>query len=194
MPTLAAMKPSSRFLLAGLAAAATTANAIRPARAAGPLSVPAFAFGLTPSELPLQTGLLQLATGALLARSAAARGAGGAPLGLAAYAASVAGLVHLHRVASEAGDVLEAALVDELGADYRSRITRAVQPAAPRSPLTRQQLLRPDMRRAQALPRRPQHQLRRRRACATTSTCGSGPTSRPTPRRRCCSRSTAARG
>jgi acetyl esterase/lipase len=41
--------------------------------------------------------------------------------------------------------VLEAALVDELGADYRSRITEAFTPR-PEVPLTRQQLLRPDMR------------------------------------------------
>ena len=138
------MKPSSRFLIAGVGAAATTANAIHPAARTGPVSVPSFAFGLTPSELPLQTGLFQLATGALLARKGGTRGARG-KLGLAAYAASAAGLVSLHLTASRAGDVLEAALVDEFGANYRSRIREPFAPN-PEVPLTRKQLLRPDMR------------------------------------------------
>jgi len=51
----------------------------------------------------------------------------------------------MHRQAQQAGGVLEAALVDELGADYRRRIK---EPFAPRDevPVTRQQLLRPDLR------------------------------------------------
>jgi acetyl esterase/lipase len=138
------MQPSSRFLLAGLAGAASTANAIRPASRTGRLSIPAFAFGLTPSELPIQTGIAQVATGALLARSGGLKG-WKAAVGVAAHAASLAGLAKLHRVAGEAGGLLEAALVDELGADYRSRITEPFSPA-PEVGLTRQQLLRPDMR------------------------------------------------
>ena len=121
-----------------------TANAIRPATRSGPGSISSFAFGLVPSELPIQTGLFQLATGALLTRRGGARGLRGA-MGLAAYAVSFAGLVHLHRKAGEAGRVLEQALIDELGADYRSRITESFTPR-PEVPLTRQQLLRPDMR------------------------------------------------
>jgi acetyl esterase/lipase len=138
------MKPSTRFLAAAVAAAAGTANAIRPAARSGPASLPSFAFGVVPSELPLQTGLFQLATAALLARRGGARGWRGA-LGVAAYAASTAGLVHIHRRAGEAARLLEAALVDELGADYRSRITEPFTPR-PEAPLTRQQLWRPDMR------------------------------------------------
>ena len=138
------MKPSSRFLLAGAAAAANAANAIRPPTRTGPASISSFAFGLVPSELPVQTGLFQLATGALLARRGGTRGWRG-KLGLVAYAASVAGLVHAHRKAGQAGRVLEQALVDELGADYRSRVTETFTPR-PEVPLTRQQLLRPDMR------------------------------------------------
>src|SRR4051812_36810232 len=102
------MKPSSRFLIGGLGAAATTANALQPVARTGPLSVPAFAVGLTPSELPLQTGLFQLATGALLARSGGTKGWRG-KLGLAAYAASAAGLVAIHSTAGKADVVLEAA-------------------------------------------------------------------------------------
>jgi len=137
------MKPSSRFLISGVGAAASTANAVRPAAKTGPLSVPSFAFGLMPSELPLQNGLFQLATAALMARSGGTKGWRG-KLGLAAYAASMAGLVSIHKTATKAEGILEAALVDELGANYRSRIT---EPFAPRSevPMTRQQLVRPDM-------------------------------------------------
>ena len=138
------MKPSTRFLLSGVSAAATTANAIRPVSTAGTLSVPSFAFGLTPSELPLQTGMVQLATGALLSRSGGTKGWQG-KLGLAAYAASFAGLVSIHRNALKAGELLEAALVDELGADYRRRIREPFTPQ-PEVPVTRQQLLRPDVR------------------------------------------------
>jgi acetyl esterase/lipase len=138
------MKPSSRFLLAGTAAAANTANAIKPIAGQGPLSVPAFAFGLIPSELPLQTAIFQLATGALSARGGGTRGLRG-KLGLAAYAASAAGLVAIHRTATKAGEVLEAALIDELGADYRSRIHEPFSPQ-PEAPVTRRQLLLPDMR------------------------------------------------
>ena len=138
------MKPSSRFLIAGAAAAATTANAVRPVARSGAVSIPSFGFGVVPSELPIQAGLFQLATGALLARKGGARGWRGA-LGLAAYGASVAGLVHMHRQAGQAGRVLEQALIDELGAGYRSRISETFNPR-PEVPLTRQQLVRPDMR------------------------------------------------
>ncbi len=138
------MKSSSRFLLSGLAAAANSANAVRPAALSGHASIPSFAFGLVPSEIPVQVGLFQLATGALLTRRGGLRGWRGA-LGLAAYGASFAGLAYAHRKAGEAGRVLEQALIDELGADYRNRITEPFTPR-PEVPLTRQQLLRPDMR------------------------------------------------
>lgn len=137
------MKPSSRFLLSGLYAAASTANAIKPAARKGPASVPSFAFGVIPSELPVQVGIVQLATGALLARKGGLRGWKGL-LGLVGYGASFAGLVKMHRTAKEAGGLLEAALVNELGANYRSRINETLTPRD-EVPLTRQQLLMPDM-------------------------------------------------
>src|SRR4051812_22154146 len=115
------MKPSSRFLLAGATAAANTANAIRPIAVQGPLSPLAFALGLIPSELPLQTAIFQLVTGGVAARGGGTRGFRG-KLGVAAYGASAAGLFAIHRTATKAGEVLERALVDELGANYRSRI------------------------------------------------------------------------
>ena len=138
------MQPATRFLLAGAGAAATTANAVRPAAHTGPLSVSAFASGLPTSELPIQTGMFQLATAALLARSGGTSGWRG-KLGVAAFAASLAGLASIHSTARKAGGVLEAALVDELGADYRSRIREPFTPGD-EVPLTRQQLLRPDLR------------------------------------------------
>jgi acetyl esterase/lipase len=134
---------STRFMLGGLAAAASTANAIRPVARMGPLSVPAFSFGLVPSELQVQTGLFEAATALLLARGGGTRGWQGR-LGLAAHGASLAGLAWMHAQAHGAAAVLDDALIDELGADYRQRIR---QPFSPRdeAPLTRWQLLRPDL-------------------------------------------------
>lgn len=135
------MQPSSRFLLSGLASLASTANAAKPIARQGPASIPAFAFGLTPSELPIPTGLVQAATAAALARGGGLRGWKGA-LGVAAHTASIAGLAKLHREAASAAEVLEAALLDELGHDYRNRIREPFTPE-PEVPLTRQQLVRP---------------------------------------------------
>lgn len=135
------MQPADRFLLHGLASAVSSVNATKPFAKDGPASVPSFAFGLTPSELPIQTGIAQLATAALLARSGGIKGWKGA-VGVAAQAASLAGLAKIHRTAVGAAAILEKALVDELGADYRSRITEPFSPR-PEANLTRKQLLRP---------------------------------------------------
>jgi acetyl esterase/lipase len=125
--------------------AAQTANALRPIARTGPLSVPSFAFGLTPSELPIPTAMFELGTAALLSRSGGTRGWRG-KVGLAAHAASLAGLVALHRNATkETADVLEAALIEGLGEDYRSRIREPFSPK-PEVPLARRQLVLPDMR------------------------------------------------
>ncbi len=137
------MKPSSRFLFAGLAAAANTANAIKPAARFGKASPASFAFGVLPSEWPTQVGLAQAAGAALLARNGGMKGWKGA-LGLAAYGASAAGLVYMHRQAGQAGRILEQALVDELGSDYASHISEQFVPK-PEVPLTRHQLLVPDV-------------------------------------------------
>jgi acetyl esterase/lipase len=138
------MRPDTRFLVAALSAAASTANAIRPVSRAGPLSVPAFAFGLTPSELPLPAGTLELATAAVLARRGGTRGWRG-KVGLAAHAASIAGLTAIHLNSRRSASVLEAALVDGLGPGYRDRIRSPFAPR-PEVSLTRKQLLLPDMR------------------------------------------------
>jgi acetyl esterase/lipase len=138
------VKPSTRLLLAGAGAAVTTANAIRPVGRGRVLATPAFAFGLGPSEFPVHAGLVQLAIGALLVRGGGARGWQG-KVGIAAHAASVAGLAVVSRTARGAGDVLEAALEEGLGSEYRRRIREPFTPR-PEVPLTRRQLLRPDLR------------------------------------------------
>ena len=138
------MKPSSRFLLSGVAAAAQTANVVKPVARKGALSGLSFAFGMVPSELPIPTAVFQAATGALLARKGGVRGWRGA-LGLAAYAGSFAGLAYAQKLQGKAGDILERALVDELGTDYRKRIHTSFTPR-PEVPLTRQQIVRPATR------------------------------------------------
>jgi acetyl esterase/lipase len=138
------MKPQNRFLLASAVNAAATANALRPVSKTGPLSVPAFANGLVPSELPFQEGVLQAGLAALLSRSGGTRGWQG-KVGLALNAASAVGLAQIYRVASQSDAVLEAALVDELGADYRTRITEPFNPQ-PDVELTRRRVLAPDFR------------------------------------------------
>src|SRR3954453_7823 len=138
------MKPRNKFLLASVANAATTANAIRPVRKTGAISVPAFATGIVPSELPVQEGVYQALVAALLSRSGGTKGWQG-KVGLALNAASAAGLVHLLQVARQSGTVLEAALVDELGAGYRSRITDPFSPK-PDVVLTTRRVIAPDFR------------------------------------------------
>lgn len=136
------MKRSTRFLVADATGAAATANAVRPYARSGKLSVASFVCGLPTSELPVQTLILQSAGAALLARKGGRRGVSGA-IGVAATAGSLAGLARLHREAVRAADVLEAALTDQLGSDYRRRI-RANFIAAPEVPLTRRRILLPD--------------------------------------------------
>ena len=138
-----AVKSSTRLFLAGVGAVATAGNAIRPVRQRR-LAVPAFALGLGPSEFPLHTALLQLTVGGLLARGGGTRGWRG-KLGVAAHLAAVAGLAALHRTARTAGDVLDAALTDGLGTDYRSRIHEPFAPR-PEAALTSRRLLAPEMR------------------------------------------------
>jgi acetyl esterase/lipase len=138
------VKPRTRLFIVGAGAVATTANAIRPVGRGRVLSMPSFVLGLGPSEFPLHTGLLQLAIGGFVARRGGARGWAGT-LGIAAHAASVVGLVAVHRTARSAGDVLEAALVEALGADHRGRVREPFSPR-PEATLTSRQLVAPEMR------------------------------------------------
>jgi acetyl esterase/lipase len=108
--------------------ALNTANAYRPLASNVPAaSLTTMGPSLFTSELPLHVmAAQQLATAALAGRGALRRPLG--RIGLAVSAASWAALWNLHREAQRTAGVLEAALVDELGSDYRSRIV------APRVP------------------------------------------------------------
>jgi acetyl esterase/lipase len=123
--------------------AATSANAWRPLSRRGVLSIPAFAAGLPVSEWPLQTLIFQSVVAGMLARRRRSRG-GRAGLGLALTAASGAGLIALHSEARRSAGVLEQALIDELGNDYRHRIAGRFSPP-PDVPLTRRRILLPDL-------------------------------------------------
>jgi acetyl esterase/lipase len=138
------LSPRTTFLLSSAAAAATTANALRPVDRFGPASLPSFVVGMPTSELPLQTGAAEVAAALLLARGGGWRGLRGA-LGLGLGAASLAGLWRLHRDARASEQVLEQALVDGLGAGYRAGIAEPFAPA-PATQLTRRSLLVPELR------------------------------------------------
>jgi acetyl esterase/lipase len=123
-----AVPPSVKLLFGSAAGALSTANAYRPLGTAFPpatmLSGPA---SMMTSELSLQTIVAQqLATLVLAGRGALRSPIGRA--GLALSAASWLALWNLHRAAQGSAAVLEAALVDELGADYRSRIVAPLVP------------------------------------------------------------------
>ena len=120
--------------------------------------VPSFAFGLPVSELPLQVGLLELASLLALGRDGATRGWPG-KVGVAAFAASLAGLAFVHRQADEAGPVLEDALVEALGSGYRDRIGESFRPRE-EVPLTRHRTARPGHEGPQALPHRSRRAVR----------------------------------
>jgi acetyl esterase/lipase len=131
------MDPRNRFLLSGAVAAAVTAAAWRPLdrSAATPGSPLQFLSGLPTSELPLPTLGLQGIVGLVAGRGGGVRGLRGA-VGVGLTAASFAGLVALQREAGRSDDVLEAALQEGLGADYRERISEPFSPL-PDVPVTR---------------------------------------------------------
>jgi acetyl esterase/lipase len=120
------MKPATKLFLGSALGALNTANAYRPP-ALPQTSLAVMGPSLVTSELPLHTiAVQQLATLTLASRGALRRPLG--RLGLAISAGSWLALWNLHRQAQQADAVLERALTDELGTDYRSRIV------APRVP------------------------------------------------------------
>lgn len=108
------MDPTTRFALAGLGSAATAANAVRPMALEGPLSVPAFALGFVPSELPIPTAAVHLAIGGVLTRGTRRR-SWRAGLGVASFAAAAVGFGLAHRSATRAEAVFDEALREGLG-------------------------------------------------------------------------------
>lgn len=111
------MTPPARTARA-LAGLALTANAVRPLSRERGVSAAAFAFGWPVSELPLLTlGAQTVVTAAGLRRGGWRTRDG--HRSLAVQALSAAGLLALQRAAQQSRSVLEAALVEGLGADYR---------------------------------------------------------------------------
>jgi acetyl esterase/lipase len=138
-----AMRPENRLLLSSALGAATTANAWQPASRSGSASVPSFALGLPTSELPLQALAFQVLLAATVSGGRSTRTLRG-KLALALTAASGVGLVALHREAMRSEQVLEEALLDGLGPEYRKRIDEPFHPQ-PDVALTRTRILAPDM-------------------------------------------------
>ena len=120
------MDASTKLFVAGAVGALATANALRPVER-GPLSFSSFAAGAVTSEVPL---VHAAAHGALAAGLGAAGGLGRrrGRLGAGLTVATCAGSWVLHREARRAGDELEQALVDALGADYRDEIVLPPHP------------------------------------------------------------------
>jgi acetyl esterase/lipase len=123
-----AMRRHRGFLVTSALAAAGTAYAYGPRAPYGYGSLASWLASWGVSELPGQFLGAQLAgAGLALTRGAAGTPAGRA--GLALTGASAAGLLGLRRRAIGAGAVLEAALVEGLGPDYRRRIVQPRPPA-----------------------------------------------------------------
>ena len=139
------MDRRNRFLMAGAAAAAVTASALRPPDRFGPAAPLEFLVGVPTSEMPLHVGALQGGLALLGARRGGARGWQGLA-GLGLVAASAAGLWRLHRDADASETVLEDALVAGLGVRYRHEITEPFTPP-PTARLTRRSLLLPSFAR-----------------------------------------------
>src|SRR4029077_16580895 len=85
--------------------------------------------GWLTSELPLQAMAAQMVWTAGFAAAGALRTRKG-KAGLLVTLASWAGLVDLYRTSTHAGEVLEAALVEALGPDYRARMAPEFAPPA----------------------------------------------------------------
>jgi acetyl esterase/lipase len=120
------------------ASVAATANAWRPVAQEGPLSMLSFGSGLVTAEFPLLVAGQQVLNLAGLAARGHVRGKTGLAL-TAATAGSVATLVALDREAKRSGEVLERALVEGLGAGYRSHLGD-YQASPHGTPLTRKDI------------------------------------------------------
>ena len=188
------MRPRTRFLLASVANAATTANALRPVATKRPplgavVRHRAGAVGAAAPARRRPAGLRRPVRPRRRRPRVAGSGRRRSPT-----LASMAGLVQLHRVASRSGEVLEAALVEELGAGYRQAHLRAVRPKRRRAPHPPLAPVAPTSGVRTPLPRHAPTSPTASSVAATSSTCGAGPTCPATPRPRCCSRCTAAPG
>jgi acetyl esterase/lipase len=138
--------PSS-YLGASAVGAAFTLNAQRPLARDGRLFIPGFFAGWLTSELPLHHLAWQAAATAAFVW-AGALGAWPGWVGLALTLLSWAALLDLFARARGARDVVERALVEALGPDYRSRLAPELRASDPLEPGLAE-ILRPfGMRRA----------------------------------------------
>ena len=122
-------------LLQGVAAALNAANALRPPRDPGRLTIPSFAGGALTTELPLAAAAATLLPQLGLAAAGATRTPAGR-LGLALSLGAVAGLAGVAAAARPAEDVLDRALAETFGPGYRSRVRHPAWPE-PDAPLGR---------------------------------------------------------
>lgn len=117
------------YLAAGSLAALNVVNAYRPLAWTGRGSVLSFANGFTTTEVPRAALAVSVAETALAVSRGALRTRAG-KLGLALSAAAAVGLSGLESRAKPAPGILDAALRDALGPDYRDRV---VHPGWPES-------------------------------------------------------------
>ncbi len=124
------MELGTRYLLWSALRALNVANARTPLALDGPGAVPAFAFGLPTSELAGHAaGAYAASAVAAVARGAHRSTAG--KLGLALTGAGAAALWQLQRSTDDADRIVERALRDQLGDDYRDHLPPP--PMAPRT-------------------------------------------------------------
>jgi acetyl esterase/lipase len=118
------MERGTKYLLSSSLRALHAANARNPISRSGPLSIPSFAWGLPGSELPRPHMALHAASMAwAIARGSHRTRAGRA--GLALSAASIATLWKVHQQSTDSEQLVERALRDQLGDDYRSRMSES---------------------------------------------------------------------
>ncbi len=121
------------YLAASGLGALNTLNAHRPLTYTGPSSVASFAAGFVTSEVPGPYLGLTVVETATAVRHGALRSTPG-KLGLALSAASAAGLVALRHRARPAASILDGALREALGPDYRDQIAQPARPDADAPP------------------------------------------------------------
>lgn len=122
------MEAATKYLAGSAFRALNTLNARSSFSRTGLAALPSFMFGLLPSELPLH----QMATYGASTAFGLVRGVHKTKrgkLGLALTAGAAAGLYKIHKESLDAERIVERALVDELGDNYRDRM--AANPIEP---------------------------------------------------------------
>ena len=186
------MKPQTRFLLSGLASAASTANALRPAARTGRVSIPSFADGAPALRAPA-ADLRDVRGRPRRTPRPRRRHPRVAGQGRARRARRVDRRPRRHRPRARQAAASSSRRWSRRWAPTTAAGSSEPFSPAPEVPLTRQQLLARTCRCGRSTCR-PATCRTATPGCATSSTSGSGPTCPPTPRRPCSSRCTAAPG